>query len=158
MTGPMIHDRQGPPHGSEVHEPAHETTAAQALCRGVTGHRLVRMGEPTVLAYGAILRRAEPRDLPEILQPICGLAGYEREPDVVETTVDDLAAALFGPAPAVRAHVVETEGRLAGIAVWFLNFSTWTGKHGVYLEDLYVDPASRGCGYGLALQSAAPPS
>lgn len=109
------------------------------------------MSEHTVLADGAILRRAEPRDLPEILERIRDLAEYEREPDAVETTVDDLAAALFGSAPAVYAHVVEAESRIVGIAVWFLNFSTWTGKHGIYLEDLYVDPASRGSGYGAAL-------
>ncbi|GAB3652661.1 GNAT family N-acetyltransferase [Glycomyces tarimensis] len=109
------------------------------------------MSEHTVLADGALLRRAEPRDLPEILQRIKDLAAYEREPDAVETTVDDLDAALFGPSPAVFAHVVEAGGRIAGIAVWFLNFSTWTGKHGIYLEDLYVDPAARGHGYGAAL-------
>lgn len=109
------------------------------------------MSEHTVLADGAVLRRAEPRDLPEILQRIVELAEYEREPDAVETTVDDLDIALFGPNPAVYAHVVEAEGDIAGIAVWFLNFSTWTGKHGIYLEDLYVDPASRGRGYGAAL-------
>ncbi|MDA1367818.1 GNAT family N-acetyltransferase [Glycomyces algeriensis] len=109
------------------------------------------MSEHTVLADGAILRRAHPNDLPEILRRISDLAAYEREPDAVETTVDDLDAALFGPEPAVFAHVVEAGGRIAGIAVWFLNFSTWTGKHGIYLEDLYVDPASRGSGYGAAL-------
>jgi GNAT superfamily N-acetyltransferase len=109
------------------------------------------MSEHTVLADGAILRRADPRDLPEILQRIRDLAKYEREPEAVETTVDDLDAALFGPDPAVFAHVVEADGRIVGIAVWFLNFSTWTGKHGIYLEDLYVDPASRGSGYGAAL-------
>lgn len=109
------------------------------------------MSEHTVLADGAVLRRADPKDLPEILQRIRDLAAYEREPDAVETTVADLDAALFGPEPAVFAHVVEAEGRIAGVAVWFLNFSTWTGKHGIYLEDLYVDPASRGRGYGAAL-------
>lgn len=109
------------------------------------------MNENIDLPDGAVLRRAERRDLPEILQRIADLAEYEREPDAVETTADDLDTALFGPDPAVFAHVVESEGRVAGIAVWFLNFSTWTGRHGIYLEDLYVDPASRGRGYGKAL-------
>jgi GNAT superfamily N-acetyltransferase len=105
----------------------------------------------TVLAGGAILRRAERRDVPGILQRIVDLAEYEREPDAVEATAADLEEALFGHRPAVHAHVVEAEGRVAGIAVWFLNFSTWTGRHGVHLEDLYVDPAHRGRGYGAAL-------
>ena len=109
------------------------------------------MSEHTILPDGATLRRAEPRDLAEIIQRIRDLAEYEREPDAVETTVEDLDVALFGPNPAVHAHVVEADGRIAGIAVWFLNFSTWTGRHGIYLEDLYVDPAARGRGYGAAL-------
>lgn len=108
-------------------------------------------GGRTALADGAILRRAERRDVPGILQRIVDLAEYEREPEAVETTAADLEAALFGPRPAVHAHVVEAEGRIAGIAVWFLNFSTWTGRHGIHLEDLYVDPAHRGRGYGTAL-------
>lgn len=58
---------------------------------------------------------------------------------------------LFGPAPAVFAHVAEHEGAVVGFALWFLNYSTWLGKHGLYLEDLYVTPQLRGSGLGRAL-------
>ncbi len=105
----------------------------------------------TTLSAGAVLRPARPGDEPGILACIRELAEYEREPDAVETTEADLAAALFGDAPAVFAHVVERDGAVVGIAVWFLSYSTWTGRHGIYLEDLYVRADQRGHGYGQAL-------
>ncbi|WP_282944821.1 GNAT family N-acetyltransferase [Cellulomonas endometrii] len=105
----------------------------------------------TTLAGGAVLRPARPGDEPGILACIRELAAYEREPDAVETTEPDLATALFGASPAVFAHVVEREGAVVGIAVWFLSYSTWTGRHGIYLEDLYVRADHRGHGYGGAL-------
>ncbi|MCH6231247.1 GNAT family N-acetyltransferase [Microbacterium sp. CFH 31415] len=82
---------------------------------------------------------------------IHGLAVYEREPDAVQNTVDALTASLFGPEPRVFTHVVEREGTIVGIAMWFVTYSTWTGTHGIWLEDLYVDDAERGQGYGKAL-------
>ncbi|WP_370514067.1 N-acetyltransferase family protein [Cellulomonas sp. JZ18] len=100
---------------------------------------------------GAVLRAARPGDEAGILACVRALAVYEREPDAVETTEADLTSALFAPDATVHAHVVEVEGVVVGIAVWFRSFSTWTGRHGVYLEDLFVDPAHRGRGYGLAL-------
>ncbi len=103
------------------------------------------------LAGGGVLRVARPGDEAGVLACIRALATYEREPDAVRTTAADLTQALFGPAPAVFAHVVEVDGTVVGIAVWFRSFSTWTGRHGIYLEDLFVDPAHRGRGYGLAL-------
>lgn len=103
------------------------------------------------LPDGAVLRRAERGDLPGLLRLVIDLAVYEREPDAVATTVDDLDAALFGPDPAVFAHVVESEGRIVGIAIWFRNFPTWTGRHGIHLEDLYVDSECRGRGYGVRM-------
>ena len=98
-------------------------------------------------------RPAAPSDVPELLRLIVELAVYEKEPDAVKTTEADLERALFGEAPAVFAFVVEGDepGELAGLAIWFLTFSTWEGVHGIHLEDLYVAPQHRGAGHGRAL-------
>jgi GNAT superfamily N-acetyltransferase len=98
-----------------------------------------------------MIRPARPADGPAIYQMIRDLAEYERSLPEVTATEDDLQNSLFGPAPAVFAHVVEHEGRVGGFALWFLNYSTWTGRHGIYLEDLYVAPDLRRHGYGRAL-------
>ncbi|TRW44675.1 GNAT family N-acetyltransferase [Georgenia yuyongxinii] len=97
------------------------------------------------------IRRARPDDVPAILQLVKDLAAYEREPDAVRLTEFGLHAALFGDEPAVFAHVAEADGVIQGFALWFRNFSTWEGVHGIYLEDLYVRPEARGRGYGKAL-------
>ena len=102
-------------------------------------------------AGGALIRPASPGDVPRILELIRELADYERSLDEVEATEDGLRAALFTARPAVFAHVAELDGEIVGFALWFLNFSTWLGKHGIYLEDLYVTPATRGRGLGKAL-------
>ncbi|WP_374313718.1 N-acetyltransferase family protein [Microbacterium sp.] len=107
--------------------------------------------DPTTLTDGAVLRAARPGDEPGILACIHGLALYEREPDAVENTVEALAENLFGEDPRVFTHVVERDGEIVGIAMWFLTYSTWTGRHGIWLEDLFVDDAQRGRGYGKAL-------
>ncbi|TQJ31293.1 GNAT family N-acetyltransferase [Microbacterium sp. SLBN-146] len=99
----------------------------------------------------AILRTAQPGDEAGILSCIHGLAEYEREPDAVENTVEMLTETLFGEAPAAFAHVVERDGAIVGIALWFLTYSTWTGRHGIWLEDLFVDESQRGRSYGRAL-------
>lgn len=82
------------------------------------------------------------------------LAEYEREPGQARMTKAQLQSALFGPSPALFGHVAtedDGDGAPVGFALWFLSFSTWTGSHGIYLEDLFVRPAARGGGHGLAL-------
>jgi GNAT superfamily N-acetyltransferase len=106
---------------------------------------------PRTLGDGAVLRAAKPGDEQGILDGIHGLAVYEREPDAVVNTVGALTATLFGEQPKAFGHVVERDGRIVGIAIWFLTYSTWTGRHGVWLEDLHVDEQQRGRGYGRAL-------
>jgi len=98
-----------------------------------------------------VIRAAVPADVPVILTLIKELAAYEREPDAVTAAEADLHAALFAEHPHLWCHVAEVDGEVAGVAVWFLNFSTWAGRHGIYLEDLYVRPEHRGTGIGLAL-------
>jgi len=106
---------------------------------------------PRTLADGAQLREARRGDEPGILNLIHALAVYEREPDAVENTVEALAETLFGDDPRAFTHVVERDGEIVGIAIWFLTYSTWTGRHGIWLEDLIVDETQRGRGYGKAL-------
>lgn len=106
---------------------------------------------PVALADGGMLRRAQPGDETGILACIQRLADYEHEPDAVANTVEMLTDSLFGDIPRVFAHVVERERAIVGIAIWFLSYSTWTGQHGIWLEDLFVDDEQRGRGYGKAL-------
>ncbi len=101
-----------------------------------------------------LVRPAKPADVPAMLALIRELAAYEREPDAVSMTQEQLSDALFRRHPHVFGHVAESDGSVFGLALWFLNFSTWEGTHGVYLEDVYVVPSMRGQGAGRALLRA----
>jgi GNAT superfamily N-acetyltransferase len=101
-----------------------------------------------------IIRPATRDDVPTLVGLIGDLATYEREPDAVE--VDDrlLADALFAESPVVFANVADDDGEVLGMTIYFRNFSTWTGRLGIYLEDFYVRPEARGRGVGTALLGA----
>lgn len=100
-----------------------------------------------------MIRPAVASDVPTIHALIRDLAEYELALADAKATEEQLHAALFGPHPAAFAHIAEDDstGEPVGFALWFLNFSTWTGVHGLYLEDLYVRPEARGGGHGRAL-------
>jgi GNAT superfamily N-acetyltransferase len=96
------------------------------------------------------IRPATPEDAALVLRFIRELAEFEREPDAVKASEESLKHALFGERSA-EAVIAEQEGRPMGFALFFHNFSTWTGRKGLYLEDLYVTPEARGSGVGTAL-------
>ncbi|WP_032766389.1 GNAT family N-acetyltransferase [Streptomyces sp. CNS654] len=106
-----------------------------------------------------MIRIATPDDIPVLHALVRELAAYEKALDEVVASEEQLAEALFGDRPAAYAHVATADdgngdgdgGEVIGFALWFLNFSTWRGVHGIYLEDLYVRPERRGGGHGKAL-------
>ena len=97
------------------------------------------------------IRPARKDEASIILQLIRDLAEYEKAPDEVKASEKEIIETIFADNPKVFCDLVEVDGDIAGMAVWFLNYSTWQGKHGIYLEDLYVKPEYRGRGYGKAL-------
>jgi GNAT superfamily N-acetyltransferase len=97
------------------------------------------------------IRPATQADIPQILAFIRALAAYEREPDAVTATVEDLLRHGFGPNPFYFCLIAELDQKPAGFAFYFFNYSTWKGRPGLYLEDLFVQPEFRGLGIGKAL-------
>ncbi len=97
------------------------------------------------------IRPARQDEVGIVLQLIHDLAVYEKAPNEVEATEKELLETIFTSDPKVFCDLVEVDGEIAGMAIWFLNYSTWQGKHGIYLEDLFIKPEYRGRGYGKAL-------
>ena len=97
------------------------------------------------------IRAATPDDVALLHELITALAVYEREPDAVKASPQDLRASLFGEGATAHALICEQDGQALGFAVYFFNYSTWLGRNGLYLEDLFVRPQARGQGAGLAL-------
>jgi diamine N-acetyltransferase len=98
-----------------------------------------------------IIRRARSEDSVLIFSLLCELADYEKLTHEVVATEADIAAALFGTNPILYCEIAEWEGKPAGFALWFFNFPTFSGRRGIYLEDLFVRPVFRGKGLGKAL-------
>ncbi|MFJ5556965.1 GNAT family N-acetyltransferase [Streptomyces sp. NPDC093250] len=103
-----------------------------------------------------MIRAATVADVPEIRSMIRELAAYERAAEQARATEEQLRTALFGEHPAARVLIAEDDdtGAIAGFALWFPRFSTWTGTRGMHLEDLYVRPHTRGAGHGRDLLAA----
>ena len=97
------------------------------------------------------IRPAKSEEVGEVLQLIQDLATYEKAPEQVEASKEDLLNTMFVKDPRVFCDLVEVDGQVAGMAIWFLNYSTWQAKHGIYLEDIFIKPEYRGRGYGKAL-------
>ncbi len=97
------------------------------------------------------LRKASAEDVPLILDFIRALAAFERAPDAVTATEEGLLRDGFGPRPYYHCLIAEWNGRPVGFALWFFNYSTWTGRPGIHLEDIFVHPEQRGKGIGKAL-------
>ena len=111
----------------------------------------MRPDHPLRADESTVIRPAEPADVPLILAMICELAEFERALPEVKATEEGLRSTLFAERPAAFCHIAEYDGQPAGVAIWFLNYSTWLGTHGLYLEDLFVRRDFRGRGIGVAL-------
>jgi GNAT superfamily N-acetyltransferase len=98
-----------------------------------------------------LIRPIAERDVDTVVQFVHDLAAYENAASECQLTTEQLRTALFGAVPALFGHVAEADGRVIGFVLWFLNFSTWTGTHGIYAEDMYVLPEYRGSGAGTLL-------
>ena len=98
-----------------------------------------------------VIRPARPGDAATVFALVCALAEYEKLASEVDATQEMIADALFAKEPRVFCDIAEWNGEAAGFALWFLNFSSFRGRHGIYLEDIFVQPAHRGKGIGKAL-------
>jgi GNAT superfamily N-acetyltransferase len=101
-----------------------------------------------------LARRIRESDVATVVRMVHDLAAYEKSSGECRMTVEQLRDVLFCTTPALFGHVAEIDGRVVGFVLWFLNFSTWTGTHGVYGEDMYVEPEHRGHGVGRLLFEA----
>jgi GNAT superfamily N-acetyltransferase len=99
------------------------------------------------------IRRVRPSDVDSVVELVHALAAHENAAQECRLTPDQLHDALFRSSPSLFGHVATVDGTVVGYALWFLNFSTWRGTHGIYLEDLFVLPEHRGSGLGKALLS-----
>ena len=133
-------------HRAGLRLPAGAAAAADRLAAGPAAAGAAQ-GGPLMT-----VRPIRPDDVPAVVALVRELADYEKALHEVRLTEEQLTGVLFGDSPALFGHVAETDGEVVGIALWFLNFSTWRGTHGIYLEDLYVSPGHRGVG---ARQGAA---
>jgi GNAT superfamily N-acetyltransferase len=97
------------------------------------------------------IRPAKTTDIDEILALIYELALYEKAPEEAKATKSQIMESFFSDNPKVFCEIVEVDGEIAGLAIWFLNYSTWQGKHGIYLEDLFIRPQFRGRGFGKSV-------
>ena len=98
------------------------------------------------------IRRATREEAPLIAELILELAIFEKAPESAQASLADISGAFFGDHPAVFCDfIVDEAGLVQGCAIWFLNYSTWTGTHGIYLEDLFIRAEARGRGYGKAM-------
>jgi len=100
-----------------------------------------------------VIRAAQSADATLIFALVCELADYEHLRAEIDATPEAIAAALFAPQPRLFCDIAEWNGEPAGIAIWFLNFSTFRGRHGIYLEDIFVRPQYRARGIGKALMT-----
>jgi GNAT superfamily N-acetyltransferase len=98
-----------------------------------------------------VIRNAVADDAPVIHALVRGLAEFERAPEAVRATPDDFRREGFGERPSFRCLLAEVDGKAAGFALWFYNFSTWEGRRGIYLEDIFVHDWARGLGLGERL-------
>jgi GNAT superfamily N-acetyltransferase len=139
--------------GYKLHGPADRDLPKINLIQGtVLGvGRVWRVSHSKIKSMTTTIRAATAADVAQILTFIRALATYERASDAVSATEAGLLRDGFGPNPFYQCLIAEQDGKPAGFALYFFNYSTWMGRPGIYLEDLFVEPEFRGIGIGKAL-------